>query len=178
MIEQLLRDYGARAAAFEAEAHRLLGAEETSPSRVVALSKTYGDVDALNVRQGDLLKQALQCAEHGLFRAAHVMAWAAFMDFLHEKLSSDNLVRLRAERPKWIGADILEIAETVPERQFVELTRFLGLCTKNQMNALVSLLQRRNECAHPGGYHPGLNETLGYVSELIQRLETLAAKSL
>jgi hypothetical protein len=178
MTEPLLRAYGAKVAAFERAAHSLLARHETSSSRVIELSQTYEDVAALNVRQGDLLKQALRCAEHGLYRAAHVMAWAAFMDFLEEKLSSDGLLKLRAERPKWQGADIHEIAEYVPERQLVEVTKPLGLCTKNGMNALISLLQRRNECAHPSAYYPGLNETLGYISELMKRLDSIAGKRL
>jgi len=177
-MDAVVREYGARAAAFQRAAHELLAGYETSAARGITLSRTYEDVEALNVRQGDLLKQALRCAEHGLYRAAHVMAWAAFMDYLEEKLSSDGLVRLRLERPKWAGADIHEIAEQVPEHQLIEVTKSLGLCTKNQMNALISLLRRRNECAHPSEYYPGLNETLGYISELMQRLATLAPKTL
>jgi hypothetical protein len=177
-MDALVKEYGRRAAAFERESHHLLAGYESSTSRVIELSQTYRDVQTLNVRQADMLKQALRCAEHGLFRAAHVMAWAAFMDFLEEKLESDGLVRLKAERPKWRGSDIREMAEYVPERQLVEVTQQLRLCTKNQAQALVGLLQRRNECAHPSDYYPGLNETLGYISELMQRLATLADKDL
>ena len=178
MTEPLVRSYGIRVAAFADEAHKIFARNETSTSRVIALSKTYEDVAALNVRQADMLKQALRCAESGIYRAAHVMAWAAVMDYIEEKLASDGLVALRQERPKWQGADIREMAEFVPERQLVEVLRPLGLATKNQVNALVSLLARRNECAHPTDYYPGLNETLGYISELMQRLATLVGKSL
>ena len=41
------------------------------------------------------------------------------------------------------------------------------------MKALHGLLNRRNECAHPSDYFPDLNETLGYLSELFQRIEYL-----
>ena len=177
-MKALVSEYGARAAAFERAAHEIFAAHEQSGSRVVTLSASYATLTELNLRQTDLLKQALRCAENGLYRAAHVMAWAAFMDFLQEKLSSDGMVALRRERPAWKGADISEMAEYVPERQFVEVTKPLKLCTKNQMNALISLLARRNECAHPSEYYPGLNETLGYISELIQRLKVLATKTL
>jgi hypothetical protein len=177
-MEELVREYGARAALFEQKAHAILALDEGSPSRAVVLSTTYEQLAELNVQQADLLSQALRCVEHGLFRAAHVMAWAAFMDYLEEKLSSDGLKALRVAYPKWKGVDIAEMAESVPERQFVEATRTLGLCTKNQMQALVSLLQRRNECAHPSSYYPEMNETLGYISELIKRLKTLAPKTL
>jgi hypothetical protein len=71
-----------------------------------------------------------------------------------------------------------EMREYVPERQLVEATRDIGLCSKNEMLALVSLLQKRNESAHPSAYYPGLNETLGYISEVLQRLKLLQSKGL
>lgn len=177
-MDKLLRDWSARVAAFEREAHSILGQHESSKSRVVLLDDTYSRLNALNLRQDDLMRQALRCAEEGVYRAAHVMAWAAFMDYLEEKLTADGLVKLKTLRPSWKGATMDEMREYVPERQLVEATQPLGLCTKNQMNALVSLLNRRNECAHPSTYYPGLNETLGYISEVLQRLQTLMPKSL
>ena len=71
-----------------------------------------------------------------------------------------------------------EMREYVPERQLVEVTQAVGLCTKNEAKALVGLLDRRNECAHPSAYFPQMNESLGYVSELLQRLRLLAPKQL
>jgi len=116
--------------------------------------------------------------ENGLFRAAHVMGWAAFMDFLEEKFQSDGLAKLRAARLSWKGATIEEMREYVPERQLVEATKDLGLATKNEMGALVALLNRRNDCAHPSSYYPQLNETLGYLSEVMQRISHLKDKTL
>ena len=106
------------------------------------------------------------------------MAWAAFMDFLEEKLGADGLAKVRAVRPKWQGNSMSEMREYVPERQLVEVTQNLGLSTKTQMKGLVGLLDRRNECAHPSDYYPQLNETLGYVSELLQRIQLLLPKTL
>jgi hypothetical protein len=179
MSDDLIRDVSVRARAFIAEAHKILGVlEAAQQSRVAQLDQTYRRLSLLNLRQDDLMRQALRCAELGLFRAAHVMAWAAFMDYLEQKLASDGLVRLRTARPKWQGRTIEEMREYVPERQLVEVTQPLGLCTKNEMQALVSLLNRRNECAHPSDYYPELNETLGYISETLKRLERLATKVL
>ncbi len=177
-MEQLLRSVTERVGAFEREAHSILSKYEGSHSRVVVLEQSYKKLEALNLRQDDLMRQALRCAENGLFRAAHVMAWCAFMDFLEEKLASDGLVKLRGVRPKWSYKDMEELREHVPERQIIETTQPLGLCTKNQMNALMSLLNRRNECAHPSAYYPGMNETLGYISELLARLQLVLPKSL
>ena len=167
-----------RLAAFESEAHASLATHESSRSRVVILEDTYRQLAALSVRQDDLMRQALRCAENGLYRAAHVMAWAAFMDFVEEKLQSDGLAKLRARYPSWQGKDIAEMREYVPEFQFLEATRELGLCTKNEAKALQGLLQRRNECAHPTDYYPGLNETLGYLAELFQRVTLLQPRTL
>ncbi len=142
------------------------------------LEQSYEALALLNIKQDDMMRQALRCAESELYRAAHVMAWAACMDYIEEKLSEDGLVKLKAARPAWRGNDIHEMAEYVSEFQLVEALKQLGLTTKNETNALIGLLRRRNECAHPTGYLPQLNETLGYIAEVIQRIEKLAPKSL
>ncbi len=165
-----------RAAAFEAEAHSILGLHETSPSRVVLLDQTYKELSGLTLAQDELFRQALRCVENSLFRAAHVMAWSAFMDFLEGKLASDGSKKLRKVRPKWSFKDLEELREIVPEYQLVEASQDVGLFTKNQVKALIGLLNKRNECAHPSSYFPGLNESLGYISELLNRLQTLMAK--
>jgi len=166
-----------RARAFEREAHQVLSVHESTPSRIVLLENTYKRLTALSVRQDELLRQALRCIENELFRSAHVMAWAGFMDFLEEKLASDGLKKLRAIRPGWKVATVEELRETVVEFQLIEATRDLGLCTKTEMKALHGLLNKRNECAHPSDYFPSLNESLGYVSEILQRIGQLQPKS-
>jgi len=179
MSEALMQGYGSRLAAFQAEARALLaGHEDSRRSRVITLSTSYRDVTSLNVQQEELLKQALRCAENELYRAAHVMAWAAFVDFLQEKLQSDGLVKLRSIRPKWNGNDIHAMAEQVTEHAFLEAAKDLSLLTRGDFKALTGDLSRRNECAHPTGYLPGLNETLGYISGLVQRMRRLSSKTL
>jgi len=54
------------------------------------------------------------------------------MDYLEEKLSADNLSKLRAARPSWQGGDIREMAEYVSEYQLVEALKAVGLTTKNE----------------------------------------------
>ena len=178
MTEGLIRFYLSRARAFEYEAHNILAVHESAASRVVLLDDTYRELEVLSLRQDELMRQALRCVENKLFRAAHVMAWAAFMDFLEEKLESDGLKKVRVERPAWKGSNMAEMREYVPEMQLVEVCRDVGLCTKNETQALVGLLRKRNECAHPSNYFPGLNETLGYLSELLQRIKMLHPKTL
>jgi hypothetical protein len=171
--------WAARAQRFELEAHHILSTHESATaSRVVVLEQAYDSLALLNIKQDDIMRQALRCAENGLYRAAHVMAWAACMDYIEEKLSADNLVKLRSVRSNWRGRDIREMAEYVAEYQLVDSLKAVGLTTKNETNALLDLLRRRNECAHPTGYLPQVNETLGYIAEVIQRIVKLAPKSL
>src|ERR1039457_1943572 len=165
----------AKARTFEREAHEILSIHESArESRVVVLEGAYESLALLNLKQDDMMRQALRCAESGLFRAAHVMAWAACMGYIEDKLSEDNLVKLKAARPDWKGKDIHEIGEYISEYQLVEALKLLGLTTKNENQALLGLLRRRNECAHPTGYLPQLNETLGYIAEVLQRVAKLA----
>jgi hypothetical protein len=159
---------------FEADAHRILGKYETSPSRVVELSKTYAQLKGLSIQQDELFRQALRCVENELYRAAHVMAWAGFMDYLEEKIASDGLKKIHSAYPAWKKfITIVDLRENVSEYQIIEATRTVVLCNKTQTKALHGLLNKRNECAHPSNYYPQLNESLGYISELLQRITHL-----
>lgn len=173
-----LADVLGKVRAFEREAHKILAVHEAAPSRLVLLEDTYKKLAVLTLRQDDLLRQALRCIENELYRAAHVMAWAAFMDFLEEKLASDGLLKLRALRPTWKASSVEELRDNVVEYQLLEGARDLGLCGKTETKALQGLLSKRNECAHPSNYFPSMNETLGYVTEVLSRIGTLHPKSL
>jgi hypothetical protein len=174
LVQRLLRS----GRAFSAEAHSILGKHESSPSRVVLLEDSYKKLTALTLKQDELMRQALRCMENELYRASHVMAWAGFMDFLEEKLGSDGFVKLRSVRTKWVFASVEELRETVVEYQIIDAARDVGLCEKSEAKALQGLLNKRNECAHPSDFYPGLNESLGYFSEVLKRIETLRKKSL
>jgi hypothetical protein len=167
-----------RVLAFEREAHGILAVHEAAPSRLVLLEGTYKKLGALSLQQDELLRQALRCIENELYRAAHVMAWAGFMDFLEEKLSSDGLVKIRALRSSWKASSREELRENNVEYQLIDAARDLGLCGKTEAKALQGLLSKRNECAHPSSYFPNLNETLGYVSEVLSRIDRLKPKTL
>jgi hypothetical protein len=168
----------AKTRAFEKEAHALLATHEASGSRVVILEESYDKLTKLTLKQDELFRQALRCVEHKLYRAAHVLAWAGFMDFLEEKLASDGLVKIRAAYPAWSAATIEDLREAVVEFQLIQATRKLGLCTNTEMKALHGMLNKRNECAHPSDFYPDMNITLGYISELLTRVATLQTKVL
>jgi hypothetical protein len=155
---------------FEAEAHQIFSTHETSQSRVVVLSDTYAQLAGLSLDQDELFRQALRCIENELYRAAHVMAWAGFIDLYERRLCSDGLAALAQARPKWSASTLEDLRETVTEYQLVEAGKAVNLLTKNDVKALHGLLNKRNECAHPSAFFPGLNESLGYVSELFRRI--------
>jgi len=163
--------------AFESAAHQILGIHETSPSRVVILEQSYDRLSGLSVSQDALFRQALDCTQHGLFRAAHVMAWAGFIDYVECRLGSDGFAKVKMARPNWTCTSVEELRETYPEYQVLETARAMGLCTKTEGKALQGLLNKRNECAHPSPSDPSLDETLGYVSELLRRLAVLQTRS-
>jgi len=163
---------------FSAEAHAALSVAEVAPSRIISLDESYRRLDRLTLPQDELIRQALRCIENELFRAAHVMAWAAFMDFLEEKLAADNLAAVAALRPKWPTSSLETLREQVNEYQLIDVAYAVGLCTKSQAKALHGLLNKRNECAHPSSYYPNLNEALGYVTEIMQRIEQIQPRTI
>ena len=163
---------------FEREAHSILSIHETSKSRVVILEGTYKGLTKLSIKQDDLFRQAMRCAESELYRAAHVMGWAAFMDFFQEKLASDGLKKLIAARPKW-NLTVAEDQREWSDFQLIEAAKDVGLCRgKSEVKALHGLLNKRNECAHPSDYYPDLNDAVGYLSELLKRIATLQLRTL
>ena len=159
---------------FEADAHRILGKYETSPSRIVELARTYNALSGLSIQQDELFRQAIRCVESELYRAAHVMAWAGFIDFLEQKIASDDFIKLHCAYSSWSKyKTVEELRENITEYQIIEAARTIGICSKSQTKALHGLLNKRNECAHPSSYYPSLNESLGYISELLQRINQL-----
>lgn len=158
---------------FKIEAHTILGKHEDAQSRIVELGSTYKKLNTLSLKQDDLFRQAITCTERGCFRAAHVMAWSAFMDFLEEKIFEDGGSVLHRERSKWKSNNPMDLREEVTEYQIIEVVNILGLGQKSDVKALLGMLNKRNECAHPSDYFPQLNETLGYISELLKRLENI-----
>jgi len=175
MIEHFVN----RAKTFRDAARVILARYETSAARVITLSSSYTSLTALSLKQDELFRQSLRCTENELYRAAHVLAWAGFIDFYEEKISAKKFKKLHAAYSAWSKFKTIDdLRENITEYQLIDSGRTIGLLTKNETKALHGLLNKRNECAHPSNYFPGLNDTLGYVSELIQRISHLQAKKL
>ncbi|MCH7904096.1 MAG: hypothetical protein IH944_05955 [Armatimonadetes bacterium] len=167
------------AVAFEEAAHRIFAKYEGSPSRIITLHASKNALGALSIAQENLFAQALGCTQHSYYRAAHVLAWAAFMDFLQEKLDSDGLLALHVARPAYAKyATLDDLRDWVRDHDFITISKELSLITKSKMKTLHGLLSQRNECAHPGTVEPTMNETLGYISKLLGYIKEIQPKTL
>jgi len=178
MTIETLQDILSRAHAFEDEAHLILAKHEATVSRVITIENTYSHLTGLSLQQDGLLREAIKCVENQLLKAAHVLAWAAVVDYLENIVISKYIAEIKTRRPKWSIVSIEDLREQVPEHQLITFCGEVKLFTKTETKAFLGLLNRRNECAHPSNYFPSLNETLGFVSELLNRILTLQQKPL
>lgn len=161
---------------FRRTANEIFGDLERSQSRVFSVSQSYDFAAALNLKQSEMLKQALKCCEFGIFRGAHVLAWGAKIDYLQEWLAEDGFSALNVERSAWKITSLEDLRDRFPEYAHVEAIHGLGWITKAEKKAFHGMLSKRNECAHPSDYYPNLNETLGYISEIMNRTDSLETK--
>ncbi|QEO15815.1 hypothetical protein FLP10_16345 [Agromyces intestinalis] len=166
------------AAAVQADLASHLAMREKSAHRVITLQESYAKLSALSLKQDILINEGLRCVEYGLYRPAHVATWAGFVDFVHEwTWDASRLAKLKSVRPNWTLNDAGDLHE-ITDYALIEGLKFAGLITKTTMKALHGLLNKRNECAHPEDYTPTVNDTLGYIDELMKRISALqAAKS-
>jgi hypothetical protein len=170
--QRSVRDTLARLAELEAEAKAILAQHEASPDRVISLEESYAKLDNLSLAQDELFRESLRAVQSGLFRAAHVLAWAGFIDFLHNFFVDDHGDALRATMSGWTITNAESLRDH-SDFQVIEAGKTAKVYKANTMRALHGYLDRRNECAHPSDYFPDLNRTLGYVSELVDRIERL-----
>lgn len=171
-MQEKLIDVVKRVGALNAVAKRISAKHESSVSRVITLEDTYDELTNLSLLQDELFRESLRAVEQRLYRAAHVLAWAGFMDFLHELLFAKSLPNIQTNYPSWaigIASDFRDQSDF----QVIEAGKKVGAYSKTQMKALHGLLNKRNECGHPSDFYPDLNETLGYVSELLGRAKKL-----
>jgi hypothetical protein len=157
---------------FERDAHRIFSKHETSKSRVISLEDSKQKLLNLSISQEKLLKDSIFCVECELYRPAYVMAWAALIDFYEKKISSDNLGKVHHSRNNWVKYKTVEdLRESVAEYQLIEVGREIGFLTKHEVSVLKANLTKRNNCAHPSDFSPNMNETIGYLSEIMNYIE-------
>ena len=173
MMTESLGGWVERLASFQVEASTALSKIESSVERRMTLDQSYKILDELSVLQDDLFRQALRCIEVGAYKAAHVMAWSATIDFVIRLCEVDHFNKLQSSYPNWNLRSITNMKDRFAEHNILEAMKKSGYITRNQAKALQGLLAKRNECAHPSDYLPNMNETLGYVSECFSRVKSL-----
>lgn len=167
----------ARVEAFRADASQVLGDTESSPLRVRTVEHSIRKLNLLSLPQDELLRQALFCTARGYYRPAIVAAWSALMDALESKLASDSFAKLHGQFPAWSAHKTIEdIRDHISEYQIIEAARSLRLITKGEMKILHGHLAKRNKCAHPSELEPGYNDTLGYVSEMLDWISKIQSR--
>ena len=173
----IVQDVLAGARAFERDAHRILARHEAAISRVITVEDTFERLTTLSLKQDQLFLESIRCIENQHFRAAHVMAWAGFMDYLENKMVDEYLSDIQTERPNWSINTVDDMREQATDFELITTGRRVKFLGKSQEKAFKGLLNTRNECAHPSDYSPNLNETLGFVSQLLNRIGTVGNKS-
>lgn len=164
------------AATAQADLSKMLAKRETSTHRVMTVTESYNKLSKLNSKQDRLFREALRCAEHGLYRSAHVTSFAALMDFIHDWIANDS-ARLAAIQANYVAWNIRQAADFREQKDFqiFEAMKKVGFINNSMMKALQGLLNKRNESAHPDTYEPGINDTLGYLDEMLKRIATIQA---
>ena len=161
---------------FETLANQLFAQYETSLTRVITLNKSLQLLRGLSLNQESLLKEALSCIEHQAFRGAIVLSWAAFVDYVIEKLGEDGFAKVTAKYRHWQTPIDEYVRDNISDHSLVEVAASMGLLGKQQKKSVLGLLAKRNECAHPSGVVPDLNEALGFISDLLNRMSRLKQK--
>jgi type I restriction-modification system DNA methylase subunit len=152
-----------RLLSFNEEVDEILSKYEISPKRAIVIEGTYRKLNLLNSKQEQLIRESLKCIEYKLFRAAHVLAWSAFIDFLEDLLLKKIHTSMTKEK----------LQDTFGDSNIIDQLKSNNLITAIQQRSIRGLLYKRNECAHPSPYEPDINQTLGYVSEIIDRLKSV-----
>ena len=99
------------------------------------------------------------------------------MDFLEHKVCSDFRHQLRRARPEWTFTNVDELREMhIGDSDILHACREIGLLKRSEFDLLRGDLKKRNLCAHPSDYFPGLNETRGYVDGLLRMIENLQGR--
>ena len=157
---------------FQKRENHILSKYESSTSRIITIDSSYKRLSKLSLRQEELFQEAFKCIELGVFRSAIVLAWASFIDFLGDKIGEDNFSKLNVKK-NWNISNTDDLREKASDSVIIESALEIKLINKNTAKSLRGLLAKRNECGHPSDYKPGLNDTLGYIDEILKRIELL-----
>lgn len=131
----------------------------------------------------EYLKEAVDCAERGYFRAAVVLGWCAVVDRLHKKImmigldkfnnASTQMATISTGRYKRFNKkydihNLSELRMTVFDNDLLWILEFLGLIDGNEHEKFEICFTIRNTCAHPGDSKPTIENVISFFSDLNQ----------
>ena len=148
------------------EVNNILSKVEDSKSRIITVETSLQKLQKLSIKQENLFREALKCIEYKLFKAAYVLSWSAFIDFLTDSYIYN--IDSKETHP--------DIRIKFSDYELIEELRAKKIIDKNCENKLKDLRRSRNEYAHPSDFEPDLNETLGYVSTIFSRIKYMQTK--
>lgn len=113
----------------------------------------------------EYLKEAVECAEEGHFRAAIILGWAAAVDRIQQvimknglekfnnasvRMSAISTGRYKRFKKKFNIQNLSDLRMTVFDNDLLWILEFLGLIGGNEHEKLEICFTMRNTCAHPG----------------------------
>jgi hypothetical protein len=162
--ENLVWEFAAEVAALKRDHLALLSAVQRSKARAATVEATLAAIRTLSPRQSDLLTEAAMAVKYQLNRSAIVAACAAVVDALHQRVARKGHLASLATARKWRLATVDDLQDYA-DFQVAEAAKDATTISKAQMKSVQGLIHRRNQCAHPTGYSPTLDEALGFISE-------------
>lgn len=127
---------------------------------VIRVQKLLSDLPAKipNIAERAFLQETLNCYRVQAYRATIVMAWNLAFDHLLRWILSDSTrlakfnssIPLRyPKRPGVSVGKFEDFSEEFKEAEIIEICRYTGLVSKNQIEILREKLKKRNSAAHP-----------------------------
>lgn len=154
---------------------------QTQPKGTHKASLLSDVLDVLpSAAESAYLKEAIECARHGFYRASVVLGWCAAIDRIHRaiekagfpkfNIASATMASQTAGRFKKFNAvqnvsslsEIREVFDTV----ILWIIEGMGLIDSNQHTRLRSCFDMRCQCAHPGDAPVTQYNLLSYFSDL------------
>lgn len=127
----------------------------------------------------DYLNEAVDCYEHGSYRGAVLMVWAATVEHVYSAIENHaagfremevaNKARFGTSKSyRRIGKknDLLYLND----KNFLQLCEDAGVFNRNARALLEEKLNTRNRCGHPTGYILGREEAVVFIESLINNI--------
>lgn len=125
------------------------------------------------------LKEAVDCYEGGMYRAAILMVWAATVQHMYSVVQrhKGGVVKFEQANESRYGNsgkyrqlkkvdDLLYLGEA----QFLQLAEDAGMINRNARKVLGERLDVRNLCGHPTQYVVGREEAVVFIESLVLNL--------